>query len=128
MNFLFPTCLFIFCAGTKGFSVSNRKAYSDSDIKRVINNPAALDQVPYNQLIGKIKNKEISKIFLSNKRDQVISETKLESDDIYTDFFVTDIIPEIATDLIDISVQNKVEPVFKLKADPPNPIQLLAAD
>lgn len=102
--------------------------YSETDVKRIINNPNALDRVPYNQLIDKIKNKEISKIFLSNRRDEVIAENKKETDDIYSDFFITDIVPDITGDLIDLSVQNKVEPVFKLKADPPNPIQVLATD
>jgi len=102
--------------------------YSEADVKRIINNPNAMDRVPYNQLIDKIKNKEISKIFLSNRRDEVIAENKKETDDIYSDFFITDIVPDITSGLIDLSVQNKVEPVFKMKADPPNPIQVLATD
>ena len=135
---IFPL-LFIFFTVSDGFirtlshasrpcTMTPVRMYSDTDVKRIINNPNALDRLPYSQLIDKIKNKEISKIFLSNRRDEVIAENKLETEDVYSDFFITDIVPDITGELVDLSLQNKVEPVFKMKADPPNPIQVLATD
>lgn len=97
--------------------------HDNEEVLKVLKNKAFLKNVPYNQLLDKIKNKEISKLYFSNNQDLVISEKKKESDDLFDDFTVTDIIPEVTTDLVDMSVQNRVEPVFKVKLEQPGTLQ-----
>ena len=104
------------------------KMHSDNEISNVLRNRYTLQNIPYNQLLDRIQNKEISKIYFSNKYNEVISESKIESEDLYSDFVVTDIIPYVTNDLIDISVKNKVEPVFKIKVEQPTQLQSIAYD
>jgi cell division protease FtsH len=102
--------------------------HSENDISNVLRNKYALHNVPYNKLLDKIQNKEISKIYFSNKYSEVIAENKYETTEIYEDYTITDIIPQVTNDLIDISVKNKVEPIFKIKTEEPNQLQILAYD
>ena len=99
--------------------------HSDNDLTNALKNKNVLQNVPYNKLLDRIQNKEISRIYFSNKYNDVISENKLETDEIYNDYFITDIIPQVTNDLIDISVKNRVEPVFKIKIEEPNQIQIV---
>ena len=100
--------------------------HDENEINSAIRNKNFLKNVPYNQLLDKIKNKEISKIYISGNQNLVISEKKGDSEDIYNDFTVTDIIPEVTTKLIDTSIDNKVEPVFKIKQEQPSGFQTFA--
>ena len=104
------------------------KMHDENQITTVLRNRFTLQNIPYNKLLDRIQNKEISKIYFSNKYNEVISESKIESEDVYSDFVVTDIIPQLTNDLIDISVKNKVEPVFKIKLEQPTQIQTIAYD
>jgi len=99
--------------------------HSDSDLAAALKNKNALQNVPYNKLLDRIQNKEISRIYFSNKYSEVISENKFETDEIYNDYVITNIIPQVTNDLIDISVKNKVEPVFKIKMEEPSQVQLV---
>jgi len=102
--------------------------HTDDELKIVLNNRYKLQNIPYNQLLDKIQSKKISKIYFSNRYNEVISENKEETEDKYEDYIITDIIPQVTNDLIDISVKNKVEPVFKNKLEQPNPVQIFIGD
>ena len=121
--FLFPTFAF-----TLQFRSGGLKMHTEYEVNKVINSRFALQNIPYNQLLDRIQNKDISKIYFSNKYNEVISEKKTESDDLFEDFVITDIIPQVTNDLIDLSVKNRVEPVFKIKMEQPNPVQVLASE
>ena len=86
-----------------------------------------LKKLPYPELLGKIENHEISKVYFSPRYDKVISETTEDTDDVYTDFKITEIIPPVSTNLIEVSIKNRVEPIFTKQPDP-NPIQVIASD
>jgi cell division protease FtsH len=98
-----------------------------SNIKDAINKQYFLQNTPYPKLLEKIENHEVDKIYFSPKTDKVISENTEQTDDILTDYTITDIIPSITTNLIDISIKNKVEPIF-IKQQEPGQIQMLATD
>jgi cell division protease FtsH len=98
-----------------------------SNIKDAMNKQYFLQNTPYPKLLEKIENHEVDKIYFSPKTDKVISENTEQTDDILTDYTITDIIPSITTNLIDISIKNKVEPIF-IKQQEPGQIQMLATD
>lgn len=102
--------------------------HSDVDLTNALRNRYTLQNIPYNKLLDKIQNKEISKIYFSNRYSEVISEKNIENGEPSEDYIITDIIPQVINDLIDISVQNKVEPVFKIKMEEPNPLQVFIID
>jgi len=98
-----------------------------SDISSVIRNQYFLKNIPYPNLVEKIENHEVSKIYFSPKYDKVISENIEETNDVFADYSITEIIPPVTSNLIDMSIKNKVEPVFAVQ-QPPGVIQTVAAD
>ena len=102
--------------------------HSDSELTNALRNRYTLQNIPYNKLLDKIQNKEISKIYFSNRYNEVISEKKMETEEPNDDYIITDIIPQVTNNLIDISVKNNVEPVFKIKMEEPNPVNVFIAD
>lgn len=98
-----------------------------SNIKDAINKQYFLQNTPYPKLLEKIENHEVDKIYFSPKTDKVISENTEQTEDILTDYTITDILPSITSNLIDISIKNKVEPIF-IKQQEPGQIQMLATD
>jgi cell division protease FtsH len=98
-----------------------------SDINTAMRNQYYLKKTPYPELLEKIEHQEISKVYFSPHYDKVISENIENTDDVYYDFSLTDIIPPVSTNLIEMSIKNKVDPIF-LKQQDPNPIQVIAVD
>lgn len=98
-----------------------------SDINAAMKNQYYLKKTPYPELLEKIEHHEIAKVYFSPKYDKVISENIDNTDDVYSDFSLTDIIPPVSTNLIETSIKNKVEPIF-IKQQDPNPIQVIAVD
>jgi cell division protease FtsH len=98
-----------------------------SDINTAMRNQNYLKKTTYPDLIEKIEHHEISKIYFSPKYDKVISENLEDTDDVYSDFSMTDIIAPVSANLIETSIKNSVEPVF-VKQQDPNPIQVIAVD
>jgi len=110
------------------FSLRNIISMKDSsDINTAMKNQYYLKKTPYPELLEKIEHREISKIYFSPHYDKVISENTEDTDDLYRDFSLTDIIPPVSTNLIETSIKNNVEPVF-IKQQDPNPIQVIATD
>ena len=102
--------------------------HSDVELTNALRNRYTLQNIPYNKLLDKIKNKEISKIYFSNRYNEVISEKKIETEEPNDDYIITNIIPQVTNNLIDISVKNNVEPVFKIKMEEPNSVNVFIAD
>jgi len=100
---------------------------SNNDLTQAIKNKYYLKNTPYPKLLEKIENHEISKIYFSPNYDKVMSENIIDTEDIYTDYSVTDIIPPLTSNLIEVSIKNKVEPIFTKQQDP-NQFQVLATD
>jgi len=110
------------------FSLRHMVSMKDSsDINTAMRNQYYLKKTPYPELLEKIEHQEISKVYFSPHYDKVISENIENTDDVYYDFSLTDIIPPVSTNLIEMSIKNKVDPIF-LKQQDPNPIQVIAVD
>lgn len=70
--------------GVQGFQLfsnirsTNMRTYmhTDKDTSDALNNKILLRNMPYNELINKIENKKIAKIYFSKKYDEVVSENK----------------------------------------------------
>lgn len=120
--FLFTT----FLITTHSLRTHNLRMHSENDLTKIFNNRFHLTNVPYNKLLDQIQSHDISKIYFSTKYNSVISEKKEETDEIYSDYTITDIIPQVTNDLIDLSIKNEVEPVFKQEQPPP--VQTLITD
>ena len=98
-----------------------------SDINTAMKNQNYLKKVPYSDLVQKIDHHEISKVYFSPKYDKVISENLELTDDLYSDFSLTEIIPPLSTSLIETTIKNKAEPIF-IKQQEPSQIQTMAID
>jgi cell division protease FtsH len=98
-----------------------------SDINAAMKNQNYLKKVPYSDLVQKIDHHEISKVYFSPKYDKVISENLELTDDLYSDFSLTEIIPPLSTSLIETTIKNKAEPIF-IKQQEPTQIQTMAID
>jgi cell division protease FtsH len=98
-----------------------------STINTAMKNQYFLKRTPYPELLEKIDHNEISKIYFSPNYDKVISENVENTDNLYSDFSLTDIIPPVSTSLIETSIKNKVETIF-VKQQDPSPVQIIATD
>jgi len=71
-----------------------------------------LSENTYNSLISKIKNHDIKQIFITNKLDAIISESKDSQGDAITDYSLTKINPVVAKTIVDESNRNNIETYF----------------
>jgi len=97
------------------------------DISVVFKNKYYLKELPYSSLVKKIENHEISKIYFSNKYDNVISEDSEKHGDPIEDYSITGISPLVTNSLVDISVKNNVDTIFT-QVQQPNQFQLALSD
>lgn len=98
-----------------------------TDINTAMQNQFSLKKTSYTELITKIENHEVSKIYFSPKYDKVITEDIEDTHDVLNDFALTEIIPPLSSNLIETSIKNKVEPIF-IKLQDPSQIQTIAYD
>jgi cell division protease FtsH len=99
----------------------------DDEVEIAFKNKFFLKDIPYSSLIKKVKNNKISKIYFSSKYDNVISEDIEKHGDPIDDYSITNISPLLTNSLVDVSIENNVEPVF-MKIQEPNQIQTVAGD
>ena len=85
---------------------------SSNDAVTAMKNKYFLTEVPYNKLIKKIEKHEISKIYFSNKYDNVISEDANKIGNPLIDYTYTPISPFITNTLVETSVKNNIDTVF----------------
>ena len=85
---------------------------SSNDAVTAMKNKYFLTEVPYNKLIKKIEKHEISKIYFSNKYDNVISEDANKIGNPLVDYTYTSISPFITSNLVETSVKNNIDTVF----------------
>ena len=71
-----------------------------------------LSENTYNSLINKIKNHDIKQIFITNKLDAIISESKDSEGETLTDYSITKINPVVAKTIVDESNRNNIETYF----------------
>jgi cell division protease FtsH len=71
-----------------------------------------LSENTYNSLISKIKNHDIKQIFITNKLDAIISESKDSEGETLTDYSITKINPVVAKTIVDESNRNDIETYF----------------
>jgi cell division protease FtsH len=83
-----------------------------------------LSENTYNSLISKIKNHDIKQIFITNKLDAIISESKDSEGETLTDYSITKINPVVAKTIVDESNRNNIETYF-LEEPPIGEVQLL---
>jgi len=83
-----------------------------NDLNTAMRNKYFLTEVPYNKLIKKIENHEVSKIYFSNKYDNVFSEDATKVGNPLMDYTYTPISPFITNTLVDTSVKNNIDTVF----------------
>lgn len=99
----------------------------NEDTNIAIRNKYFLSEVPYNRLIKKIENHEVSKIYFSNKYDDVISEDTKKIGNPLIDYIYTPISPFVTNGLVETSVKNNIETVFT-QIERPSQIQQFAGD
>jgi cell division protease FtsH len=85
---------------------------SSNDAATAMKNKYFLTEVPYNKLIKKIEKHEVSKIYFSNKYDNVISEDANKIGNPLVDYTYTSISPFITSNLVETSVKNNIDTVF----------------
>jgi len=86
-----------------------------------------LQELPYSSLVKKIENHKVSKLYVSERYDTVISEDAEKQGDPLLDFSVTGISPFITTNLVETTYKNNVETVFT-QVPPPNQLQSVIND
>jgi len=99
----------------------------NEDTNIAIRNKDFLTEVPYNRLIKKIEKHEISKIYFSQKYDNVISEDTKKIGDPLVDYKYTSITPFIANSLVETSLKNDIDTVF-IQVERPSQIQQFAGE
>ena len=100
---------------------------SNNEVSTAMKNKYFLTEVPYNKLIKKIENHEVSKIYFSNKYDNVISEDTNKIGNALIDYTYTPISPFITNNLVETSVKNNIETVFT-QVEQPSQFQQFASD
>jgi len=100
---------------------------SNNEVSTAMKNKYFLTEVPYNKLIKKIENHEVSKIYFSNKYDNVISEDTNKIGNALIDYTYTHISPFITNNLVETSVKNNIETVFT-QVEQPSQFQQFASE
>lgn len=91
-------------------------SYDDAKIRQVLKYKNVLPETNYNQLLNKIQNHQVSKIYFTNNLDTVVSEE--EEDNVNTDtsildtYSITHIQPLVTNSIADISAKNNVQTYF----------------
>jgi len=98
-----------------------------NDLNTAMRNKYFLTEVPYNKLIKKIENHEVSKIYFSNKYDNVFSEGATKVGNPLMDYTYTPISPFITNTLVDTSVKNNIDTVFT-QVEQPAQLQQFASE
>jgi cell division protease FtsH len=124
---LFILYSFRFAKGFKNYKrVSTIKMdYSGNNINGILKNYRFIHESSYNNLVDKIENHDISKIYFSTKLDTVVSEKKDYDTNTFEAYDITKINPYLVEKITDLSTKNKVETVF-LQQVQLNDIQLMA--
>jgi len=94
----------------------------NNDLNTAMRNKYFLTEVPYNKLIKKIEKHEVSKIYFSNKNDNVFSEDANKVGNPLIDYTYTPISPFVTNNLVDTSVKNNIDTVFT-QVEQPSQIQ-----
>lgn len=105
----------------------NNLKMSIDDSKLVFKNKNFLPEVPYNKLIKKMENHEISKIYFSPTYDNVFAEDAKIIGNPMIDYSVTPISPLITSNLVETSVKNNIETIFT-QIEKPSQVQELAGE
>ena len=100
---------------------------STNEVSTAMKNKYFLTEVPYNKLIKKIENHEVSKIYFSNKYDNVISEDTNKIGNALIDYTYTPISPFITNSLVETSVKNNIDTVFT-QVEQPSQFQQFASE
>uniref|UniRef100_A0A6C0DVA8 AAA+ ATPase domain-containing protein n=1 Tax=viral metagenome TaxID=1070528 RepID=A0A6C0DVA8_9ZZZZ len=109
---------------------------SPSSIKYLLQNKFKIQEIPYNNLITNIDNKNIETIYISERLDSVISQKKDSNEPTYlsnsknidfNQYYYTKINPFIAQSILTEANENKVEANF-LAPPPEQAITQMASD
>ena len=99
----------------------------NEDLNVALRNKYFLTELPYNTLIKKIEKHEVSKIYFSNKYDNVISEDANKIGNPLVDYTYTPISPFITNTLVETSIKNNIDTVFA-QLERPSQIQQFTSD
>jgi cell division protease FtsH len=97
-----------------------------ANFNKALQNRHRLQETSYNGLINRIEHKEVSKLYFTLDNNVIISENTEQDpqDDIYKEYSVTKITPQLTNSLVDLSVKNNVEPIFGQIVQPSQPQQI----
>lgn len=97
-----------------------------SNFNKALQNRYKLQETNYNALLQRIEHKEVSKLYFSLDNNVIISENAEQDpdDDIYKEYSITKITPQLTNSLVDLSVKNNVEPIFGQTVQPSQPQQI----
>jgi len=87
-----------------------RMQYGYDNVYEALKYKLVLPRTSYNTMIDSIKKHDISKIYFTKQLDTVLLER--EEDTLSKDYSATAINPFITDSLVDLSIQNNVEPIF----------------
>jgi len=110
-----------------GFSIRPPLSMKVSaNFNKALQNRHRLQETSYNGLINRIEHKEVSKLYFTLDNNVIISENTEQDpqDDIYKEYSVTKITPQLTNSLVDLSVKNNVEPIFGQIVQPSQPQQI----
>jgi cell division protease FtsH len=103
------------------------KMIDDEKMNAVLKYKNILTEVNYNSLLKKMENHEISKVYFTNKLDEVISLGDKNSGLPYVDYSITPINPFVANSIVETTKKNDVETYF-LQAPQPTLIDTIDAN
>jgi len=113
---IFHLVLFIFTtfsvSQSSSFSIKSNLIMKTESISNLLNYKYLIKKEPYNSFIHRIEDNEISKIYITEKLDAIISENKEQLNTLEDDYSLTVINPFITDNVVDISVKNNVETIF----------------
>jgi len=110
-----------------GFSIRHPLSMKvSSNFNNALQNRYKLQETTYNSLLQRIENKEVSKLYFTLDNNVIISENTEQDpdDDIYKEYSITKITPQLTDSLVDLSVKHDVEPIFGQTVQPSQPQQI----
>ena len=105
---VFPACIWAYHLPGR----MTKMSLNENTVRQIVQKNYLLTKYNYNTLLDKINNDEIEGVYFFPKLDNVITEQKEKSGELYKDYSITRITPFVADNIVAETTKKHIETVF----------------
>ena len=104
---VFPACIWAYHLPGR----MTKMSLNENTVRQIVQKNYLLTKYNYNTLLDKINNDEIEGVYFFPKLDNVITEQKEKSGELYKDYSITRITPFVADNIVAETTKKHIETV-----------------